>query len=119
MSKNKTIQRDKKFSVILFLLFIILIIVFIIMPNERNVTKKVTEDEYKNIIYNEVHNEIYPKENENVENQDVETEEHDHEIITDPEEIEMRDKLREKFGADEENELYEDIDQTLKMNTDV
>ena len=109
MSKNKTSQKDKEFSVILFLLFIVLIVVFIMMPNERTLTKNVTEDEYKNIIYNDVYNDIHPKENENVENQEDETDEHNHEVITDPAEIEMREKLREEYSVDEEDEFYEEI----------
>ena len=109
MNKNKSNKKDKIISLILFVIFIILVVVFFKIPSERVVNKKVTREEYKNIIYDEVYNEINQVENAKNKLHENEDKENENQEFENQENVE---NISEK-------DLFENIDQTLKMNTDM
>lgn len=69
---NKIVKKNKS-TLILLIIFIILLIVNFLIPEKRVVTKILTAEEYKKQIYDEVYNELVPKENNEVENQKSES----------------------------------------------
>ena len=70
---NKIVKKNK-LTFILLLIFIILLIVNFLIPEKRTVTKILTAEEYKKQVYDEVYNELFPKEEIDVENETNELE---------------------------------------------
>lgn len=70
---NKIVKKNKS-TLILLIIFIILLIVNFLIPEKRTVTKILTAEEYKKQIYDEVYNELFPKENNEIENEVSESE---------------------------------------------
>lgn len=63
MSKNEKSKKNIS-TLILFLILVILIIIYFFIPKTRTVTKTLTEEEYKEQIYDKMHKELVLEEEE-------------------------------------------------------
>lgn len=86
-------KKSNKLSKIIFLLlcilFIVLIIVYVKIPNERDVVKKVTKEEYRNMIYDEVYNEVHQNDEPEYERKDDTIEDKQYYELEDDETLKM------------------------------